>query len=159
MPFQLIVDIRIFRRCALIPNSNKLMIMTWSYTAPIAQVVDIENESVTMTGPLMTKTNGRLWTLQMDVIKINGEDRLAMFGAILEPTDSLMLNYLDRIELYNSQTNKWETSDKTFNGKQRGFDFLKIKLSEIIPELRCSVDYFRSTIGVKRKNERSMMWN
>ena len=79
MPFQLIVDIRIFRRCALIPNSNKLMIMTWSYTAPIAHVVDIENESVTMTDPLMTKTNGRLWTLQMDVIKINGEDKLATY--------------------------------------------------------------------------------
>ena len=43
-----------------------------------------------------------------------------------------------------------EITNKTFNGKQRGYGFLKIKLSDIIPELRCSVDYFRSKVVAKR---------
>ena len=89
----------------------------------------------------------------MDVFNINGEDRLAVFGGLHFQRDQnrIIPEYLDTIELYNSQTNKWEPTNKTFNGKQRGFGFLKIKLSDIIPELRCSVNYFRSKVGAKRK--------
>ena len=61
--------------------------------------------------------------------------------------DTFLIEYLDTIELYNSQTNKWETTNKKYNGELSGFGFLKIKLSDIIPELRCSVDYFRSKVS------------
>ena len=78
---------------------------------------------------------------------------VAVFGGLHSHRDQnrIIIEYLDTIELYNSQTNKWEPTNKTFNGKQRGFGFLKIKLSDIIPELRCSVNYFRSKVGAKRK--------
>ena len=128
MPFQLIVDQIFLSRCALIPNSNKVMVIGQRPNSNgfKAQIIDIENGSVTMTGPLVN-TKQDLYICQMDVLKINGEDRLAVFG---------IHRYLHTIELYNSQTNKWETTNKTFNGKQIGFGFLKIKLSDIIPELR-----------------------
>ena len=56
MPFQLILGTHPFSKCALIPNSNKLMIVAQCFVSGgyVAQIVDIENESVTMTGPLMT---------------------------------------------------------------------------------------------------------
>ena len=155
MPTQLIVEIGPYSRCALIPNSNKLMIMgsTYGGNGNIAEIVDIENESVTMTGPLMNDRNdGWLMRLEMDVFKIDGEDRIAVFSGLhgLRDQNRIIPEYLDTIELYNSHTNKWEPTNKTFNGKQRGYGFLKIKLSDIIPELRCSVDYFRSKVVAKR---------
>ena len=152
MPFKLIVDHIFLSRCALIPNTNKVMILD-RMRGFYAQIVDIENGSVNMTGPLMSTKQQDIFFRQMDVLKINGEDRLAVFGGlhrdwILDPITPK--EYLDTIELYNSQTNKWETTNKTFNGEQHGFGFLKIKLSDIIPELRCSVDYFRSKVVAKR---------
>ena len=150
MPFKLIVDHIFLSRCALIPNTNKVMILD-RMRGFYAQIVDIENGSVNMTGPLMSTKQHDIFFRQMDVLKINGEDRLAVFGGlhrdwILDPITPK--EYLDTIELYNSQTNKWETTNKTFNGEQHGFGFLKIKLSDIIPELRCSVDYFRFQISI-----------
>ena len=41
----------------------------------------------------------------MGVVTINGEERLAVFGG------SDGNNDLDSVELYNTQTEKWETTD------------------------------------------------
>ena len=151
----LIVGHIFLSRCVLIPNTNKVMILD-RMRGFNAQIVDIENGSVNMTGPLMSTKQQDIFFRQMDVLKINGEDRLAVFGGlhrdwILDPITPK--EYLDTIELYNSQTNKWETTNITFNETKRryGFGNLKIKLSDIIHELRFSIEYFRLQKKKKKK--------
>ena len=65
----------------------------------------------------------------MGVVTINGEERLAVFGGEDE-------NYraLDSVELYNSQTGKWETTDIKLKEAKWGFRFLSAKLSDVISQ-------------------------
>ena len=60
------------------------------------------------------------------VLTINGEERLAVFGGY----DGR--NYLDSVELYNSQTTKWETTDIRFNQPKSKFAFLSVKLEQVL---------------------------
>ena len=142
IPTQLIVDSIWGWKSALIPNTNKVMVIGFGpgdVGENIAEIIDTEDLSVTTTSPL----NARREFYWMDIIKINGEDKLVVFGGYDRSLQPYKTIELKSIEIYNSQTNKWETTNKTFNGKKSGYDFLKVKLSDIIPELRCSVDYFR----------------
>ena len=65
----------------------------------------------------------------MDVIAINGEDRLAVFGG----RDGR--NYLDSIELYNTQTGKWETTNLKLKEAKSVFGFLCVKLADVVSHL------------------------
>ena len=151
IPSQLIVDSTWGWKSALIPNTNKVMVIGFGpgdVGENIAEIIDTEDLSVTTTSPL----NARREFYRMDIIKINGEDKLVVFGGCdrsLQPYKTILLK---SIEIYNSQTNKWETTNKTFNGDVNGKGCLKVKLSDIIPELRFSVDYFRS-LRYKREME------
>ena len=62
----------------------------------------------------------------MGVVTINGEDRLAVFGGYDGGTT------LDSVELYNSETEKWEISDLKLNKARSGFSCLTVKLGDII---------------------------
>ena len=63
------------------------------------------------------------------VVTINGEDRLAVVGGY----DGK--KRLDSIEIYNSKTDKWETTDTGLNDGLCNFGFLSVKLSDIISKL------------------------
>ena len=91
-----------------------------------SEVLDIENESVTMASQMKSKGTGH----GMGVVTINGENRLAVFGG----NDGI--KKLDSIELYNCQSKKWEIADiKLKEPHDSSFCFLSIKLSDIISEV------------------------
>ena len=70
----------------------------------------------------------------MGVVTIDGEDRLAVFGG-----QENKASELDSVELYNAKSEKWETTDIKLNGPKSEFGFLTVKLSNVIPELQCTV--------------------
>ena len=65
----------------------------------------------------------------MGVVTINGEERLAVFGGSDGRT------WLDSVELYNSQTGKWETTDIKLKEGKSNFGFLSVKLADVISHL------------------------
>ena len=65
----------------------------------------------------------------MGVVTINGKDRLAVFGG------SDGRNQLNRVEIYNTQTEKWEKTDLKLSEAKYGFGFLTIKLGDILSQL------------------------
>ena len=60
------------------------------------------------------------------VVTINGKVKLAVLGGF----DGA--NELDSVELYNTQTEKWATSDFKLSKARYDFSFLTIKLGEIL---------------------------
>ena len=60
------------------------------------------------------------------VVTINGRDRLAVFGGFDGRTR------LDSVELYNSETEKWETSHLKLSEATSGFSCLTVKLGDIL---------------------------
>ena len=65
----------------------------------------------------------------MGVVTINGEERLAVFGGRNEN------GTLDSVELYNSQTGKWEIKDIKLKEAKKQFGFLSLKLADVISYL------------------------
>ena len=126
--------LKVFRmrhRCAFIPNTNKIMITGGSDDYGSAceyrnssEVLDIENESVSSASPMESKRADH----GMGVVTINGDNRLAAFGGYDGRT------MLDSIELYNSQSKKWETTDIKLKQPTKMFGFLSVKISDIISE-------------------------
>ena len=90
------------------------------------EILDPEDGSVTMASPLKSKR----FYHGMGVVTINGENRVTVFGG------SDGWNKLDSVELYNTQTEKWETSDFKLSGAKSGFSFLTVKLEDILSNLQ-----------------------
>ena len=122
LPFQLNVGWR-SHRCAFIPNTNKIMVTgggndDFLYST---EILDPEDGSVTMASPMNSK---RVYH-GIGIITVNGEDRLAVVGGSDGRTQ------LDSVELYNTQTEKWEMTDFKLSEAKCGFGFLTIKLGDI----------------------------
>ena len=115
-------------RCAFIPNTNKILITGGRVHAGCfdsTEILDPKDGSVTMASPMNTKRAFH----GMGVITINGEERLAVFGG-----NSCSGTWLDSVELYNSQTQKWETTTIKLNQPNSSFGFLTVKLADIVAE-------------------------
>ena len=128
LPSQLNVG-RLGHRCAFIPNTNKVMI-TGGYNADegyldSTEIIDTKDGSVTMASPINSKRIDH----GMGVVTINGEERLAVFGGCDGRT------VFDSIELYNTQTGKWETTDIKLKAARSRFGFLSVKLADVISHL------------------------
>ena len=89
------------------------------------EILDTEDGSVTMASPMNSKRRNH----GMGVITIDNEDRLAVFGG----HDGE--NMLDSVELYNTQTEKWETSDIKLKEPKIACGNLTIKLGDIMSKL------------------------
>ena len=127
LPFQLNVE-RYGHRCAFIPNTNKIMI-TGGYsdgTLDSAEMLNTGDGSVTMASPMNSKRNSH----GMGVVTVNGEDRVAVFGG----HDGG--NELDSVELYNTQTERWEMTESKLNGPKFAISFLTVKLGVILSKLQ-----------------------
>ena len=127
LPFQLNVG-RWHLRCAFIPNTNKIMI-TGGYSdgsLDSTEVLDTEDGSVTIASPMNSKRTRQ----GMGVITINGNDRLAVFGG----SDERTLH--DSVELYNTETEKWEISDLKLSEARSSFSCLTVKFGDIISNLQ-----------------------
>ena len=89
------------------------------------EVLDTEDGSVTMASPMNSKRVDH----GMGVVTFNGEDRIAVFGGHDRG------NAVDSVELYNTQTEKWEMADFKLREPKFGFGFLTIKLGDILSQL------------------------
>ena len=124
LPFQLNVR-RSSHRCAFIPNTNKVMITGGHDNEGYldsTEILDTVDGSVTMASPMNSKRVHH----GMGVVIINGENKLVVFGGY----DGR--NKLDSVELYNTETEKWETSDLKLTEARSGFSCLTVKFSDII---------------------------
>ena len=127
VPSQLNV-MRMEHRCAFIPNTTKVMITGGMFINKYlnrlesTEILDTQDGSIFMASPMKYKRIGH----GMGSITINGEDRLAVFGG---HTGRKML---DTVELYNTQTKKWDATNMRLKKPKVNFSFLNIKLSEII---------------------------
>ena len=89
------------------------------------EILDTEGGSVTMASPMNSKRAAH----GIGIITVNGEDRLAVVGGSDGRTQ------LDSVELYNTQTEKWEMTDFKLSEAKFGFGFLPIKLGDIVSKL------------------------
>ena len=130
MPFQLNVG-RDGLSCALIPNTNKIMI-TGGYSdygyLDSAEVLDTKDGSVTMASPMTSKRYGH----GIGVVTINGENKLAVYGGY----DGK--NYLNSVEFYNTKIEKWEKTYLKLSEAKHWFGSLTIKLEDILSQLQLS---------------------
>ena len=126
LPFQLNVG-RIHHRCAFIQNTNKIM-LTGGYDngyLDSTEILDTEGGKVTMVSSMNSKRAGH----GIGVVTINGEDRLAVFGGFDGRTK------FDSVELYNSETEKWETSDLKLSEARSSLTYLTVKFGDIISHI------------------------
>ena len=126
VPFQLNVG-RYGHRCAFIPKTSKIMI-TGGYNDDAldsTEILNTDDGSVTTGSPMNSKRDGH----GMSIVNINGKDRIAVFGGYDGRT------WHDSVEFYNTETEKWETTDLKLNEAKCSFGFLKIKLGDILCQL------------------------
>ena len=128
--FQLKIG-RFGHNCAFIPNTNKIMITggcsTYSDVNNIVhvecldstEILDTEDGTITKGSSMNFKRYGN----GMDVVTINGEDRLAVFGGSTGERD------LDCVEFYNIHSKKWEISSIKMKEPKKCFGFLSMKLN------------------------------
>ena len=116
--------------CAFIPHTNKIMISGGHDSSEILDTVD---GSVTMASPMNFGRQG----YGMGVLTIDGEERLAVFGG--DDGDRKH----DSVELYNTQTEKWETSNMKLKIPRNDFGFLRVKLSDLISKPLSMKNNFR----------------
>ena len=119
-----LIEPRYEHRCAYIPNTNEILVTGGNYQDS-TEIIDTEDGSVIMASPMNFKREDH----GMGVVTVNGEDRVAVFGG----HDGE--NELDSVELYNTQTEKWEMLDLKLREPKLGIGFLTIKLGDIISQL------------------------
>ena len=125
MTTQLNVE-RFKHRCCFIPKTNQIMITGGVGNDYLGinstEIYNTEDGSITMASPMNIKRFGH----GIGVITINGEDMLAVIGGF----DGI--RSLDSVELYNTETTKWEITNIKLNGGNYNFGFLEVNLSDII---------------------------
>ena len=126
LPFQLNVA-RVSQRCAHIPNTNKIIVTGGHYVDHhffnSTEIIDIKNGYLAMASPM----NYRRKVHGMGVVTINGEDKLAVFGGEFDGS-----RRLDNVEIFNNQTEKWETTGIKLKDTKYDFGFLTVKLKDVI---------------------------
>ena len=60
------------------------------------------------------------------VVTLNGEDRVVVFGG------HAGRNHLDSVEVFNIQTEKWETTSIKLNLPKSEFAFLSVNLGQVL---------------------------
>ena len=118
LPSRLNVERPVYN-CAFIPHTNKIMVSSGHEES---EILDTLNGSVTMASPMNFGRQGH----GMGVLTIDGEERLVVFGG--DDGDRKH----DSVELYNTKTEKWETTNIKLRTPRNDFGFLKVKLSDII---------------------------
>ena len=124
LPTQLSM-IRRGHRCAYIPNTSKILITGGYHT----DILDTTDGSVTRAN----RTNSIRYDHGMGILTINGQDKLVVFGGNEGKYNHLGDNKAsDSVEVYNTETEKWETTDIKLKEPKHSFGFLTLKLNDII---------------------------
>ena len=126
LPYKLNIE-RWDHKCAFIPNTKKLMITGGSDGVggghlDSTEIIDIENGTITMGSPMNSKRANH----GMGVVTIENKDRLIVFGG-----EQFDYHTLDSVEVYNTKTEKWETTGIKLKNKNAHFGFLTVNLAQI----------------------------
>ena len=113
---------RYLHACAYIPGTRKILV-TGGFSHPhkydnTTEIIDTDDESVTMGGSLNIGRVGH----GMGIIKINGKERLIVFGG-----EEGARNETSSVELYNAETDQWEMADFTLNEPKASFGYVTVK--------------------------------
>ena len=119
---------RIGHRCGFIPNTKKVMI-TGGYYLDSTEILNIDDESIVLASPL----NSIRCNHGMGIVTMNGIDRLATFGGEKRAVE---LDFRNTVEIFNTQTEKWENSDMKLTKPRGYFGFHTVKLSTILSDLQ-----------------------
>ena len=126
LPFQLNVG-RVSARCAYIPNTTRIIVTGGSNSTfshlDCTEIIDTDKRVSLTASPMNHKRVGH----GIGVVNINGKERVAIFGGSYE-----FCHNLDSVELYNTETGKWEKTDIKLNEPKIDFGFLTVRLSDII---------------------------
>ena len=126
LPFQLNVG-RVSARCAYIPNTTRIIVTGGSNSTfshlDCTEIIDTDKRVSLTASPMNHKRDGH----GIGVVNINGKERVAIFGGSYE-----FCHNLDSVELYNTETGKWEKTDIKLNEPKMEFPFLTVRLSDII---------------------------
>ena len=129
LPIQLNVA-RYGQKCAYIPNTNKIIITGGRGNdvslLDSSEILDTTDGCITMA----SKLNSKRCNHGMGVITFNGDDKLAAFGGFDGSKE------LDSVEVYNTKTQKWKTTDLKLNDPKDNFGFLTVRLRDIISNLK-----------------------
>ena len=131
LPSQLNME-RVGPKCAIIPNSKKVMITGGSNPGNhfkclnSTEILDINTGSVHMASPMNYKRVDH----GMGYLTINNKNTLAVFGG------NSGRKMLDSVELYNTETKKWVRTSMRLKEPKAIYSFLNIKLSEIISKIQ-----------------------
>ena len=115
---------RVGNRCAFIPKTKKVMITGGCYLNS-TEILDTESESIINSNPL----NSKRCNHGMGILTVDGEDKLVTYGGENN-------GYINTVEIYNTQTEEWETTDIKLKVPRAVFGFLTVKLDTIIPGLQ-----------------------
>ena len=137
LPVKLIVPRFGGHMCALIPNTNKIMITGGKFSllpdynpwklSRSTEIFDTENESVTLAGEM--KFSRRYHGI--GVLTINDKDRLAVFGGVDDLFGCLREDLLRSVEVYNAQNDTWEISTMKMQKVRNELGFKSFKQGEI----------------------------
>ena len=113
-------------RCALIPNTSKIIVTGGIFRGEIensTEIIDTEDGSVILASPM----NLKRYNHGIGLFEINGKNRLVVFGG----------NDTDTFEFYNAESNTWHNTDMKLSQPKNNFGFLSVKLSEVIQKPKC----------------------
>ena len=128
LPFTLKQEM-LWPKCAFIPNTNKIMIM--SEFSDCIELLDTKKGSIIIiaaTHIFFKRGFG------LGVVTISDEDRLALFGDfVMDAFGDFVMD--DSVELYNTQSEKWEITDIKLPEPKSDFSLLTVKLGDIISNI------------------------
>ena len=111
--------------CAMIPNTNKIMITGgFSYARHLnsTEIIDMEDGTIAMGSPM----NSKRCHHGIGVVTINNEDRLFVFGG-----EDKWYGIVASVEVYDVKTERWETTGSKLNKEKSDFGFLTVNLAQI----------------------------
>ena len=93
-----------------------------------AEILDINDGNVTMVAPMNYKRSNH----GMAVVNINGKEKLIVFGGQHEYFHNNYVEKLDSVEIYNTQSNKWEIANIKLKDRKSRFGFMTVPLRDVI---------------------------
>ena len=110
-------------KCAFIPETRNIIVTGGSslfsdYDS--TEIIDVETRKVTEGPPMNSKRIGH----GIGVLNIDGQERVVVFGGFVY--ENPLTIFLNSVEAYNAQTQKWELTKIELSEAKAGFGFMTI---------------------------------
>ena len=132
LPIELLVG-RFDFQCTFLPNTNKI-IVTGGFDLNSTEILDTVDGTVTKGSPMIFRRSDH----GIGIVTVDGVDRVATFGGRssrfgFRNGHTIRTNYLKSVEIYNSESNKWENSKFQLKEGKAYFGFVSVNNKMIMP--------------------------